>query len=132
MITDDFWNSWPAFWFMAGPFVVIASNLAYSLYLHHCYQDALLEALKNSRYVYIWGSSLHNRGWMGSILVIAKITGMIMMPKASLQLGELDAEDLRSFPPHLRRLLRINAVMICIGCVWLVVVGGMAKLGIIT
>lgn len=96
MITDDFWNSWPAFWFMAGPFVVIASNLAYSLYLHHCYQDALLEALKNSRYVYIWGSSLHNRGWT------------------------------------LRRRLRINAVMICIGCVWLVVVGGMAKLGIIT
>jgi hypothetical protein len=45
-----------------------------------------------------------------------------MMPRASIRIGELDPVDIESFPPHLRRLLKIETVML-VGCaVWMVIV----------
>ncbi len=122
MTTEEFWKSWLAFGIVAGPILLAAVNLAYSLYLSHSHLDAIKEALKSSRYIYIWGDSLGKRGLIWSLLEIAKITQMITMPRSSLVIGELDPVDLENFPPRLKRLLKIKLVML-LGCaVWAVIV----------
>ncbi|MFO2466004.1 hypothetical protein OOJ96_21800 [Pseudomonas sp. 15FMM2] len=120
MTVEEFWKSWLAIWFLAGPFLLTAVDLAYSFYLSHRHLDAIKEALKNSRYIYIWGTSLGKRGLIWSFLEIVKITQMIMMPRSSLVIGELDPVDLENFPPHLKRLLKIKSVMMIGSGVWLV------------
>ena len=127
MTAEEFWRSWLLFWLLAGPLLLAAVNFAYSLYLSRRHLGAIKEALKNSRYIYIWGPSLGKRGLIWSILEIAKITQMIMMPRASLIIGELDPADLEAFPPHLKRLLKIKLVML-LGCAaWLVIVAVLLK-----
>jgi len=54
--------SWLAFWILAGPILLAIASTAYSLYLRWRYLDAMLEALKNSRYVHTWGPGLRQRG----------------------------------------------------------------------
>ena len=128
MMPEVFWKSWLAIWIVAGPFLLGVVGIAYSLYLSHRHMDAIKEALKNSRYIYIWGPSLGKRGWIWSILDIAKIAGMIMMPKASIRLGELDPGDLENFPPHLKRLLKIKSVMLIGSAVWMLAVAVLLEL----
>ncbi len=70
--------SWLAFWIVAGgPCLLAATGLAYSLYLSHRHLDAIKEALKNSRYIYLWGPSLGQRGLILSLLEIAKSPGWL-------------------------------------------------------
>lgn len=128
MTAEGFWTSWLAVWLLAGPFLLAAAGLTYSLYLSHRHLDAIKEALKNSRYIYIWGASLGKRGWIWSLMDMAKITQMIMMPKSSLLTGELDPVDLENFPPHLKRLLKIDFMMMIGSGVWLVIVSVLSEL----
>ena len=122
MTSIDTWPAWIAIIVTGGPILLGFVSTAYSLYLSHRHLDAMKEALKNSRYIYLWGPSLGNRGLIWSLLEIAKIAGMIMMPKAYIRLGDLDPVDLENFPPHLKRLLKIESVMLVGGAVWLGVV----------
>lgn len=122
MTKYDFWSSWLAIWFLAGPFLLAVAHLTFSPYLSHRHMDALKEALKNSRYIYLWGPSLGKRGWIWSILDMAKITGMIMMPQTHIRIGDLDSADHKNFTPYLKRLLKLDFVMIIATGVWLVVV----------
>ncbi|WP_225931508.1 hypothetical protein [Pseudomonas salmasensis] len=107
---------------MAGPFLLGVASVVYSLYLSHRHLNAIKDALKNSRYVYLWGPSLGKRGLVWSLLEIAKITGMIMMPRAYIQLGDLDSGDIKNFPPYLKFLLKIDFAMLVSGVVWLAVI----------
>lgn len=80
-----------------------------------------MEALKNSRYIYVWGPGLRNQGWFGCVVLVIKIAGMVMMPRASIRIGEVDPVDIQNFPPHLKRLLRVEAVILVGGAVWLAI-----------
>ncbi|VVO41271.1 hypothetical protein [Pseudomonas fluorescens] len=120
--------SWLAFWILAGPILLAIASTAYSLYLRWRYLDAMLEALKNSRYVHTWGPGLRQQGWFGGLLLIAKIAGMVTMPRVSIRIGELDPEDNKNFPPHLKRLLKIKAVMLAGIAVWGFIAYGLMKL----
>lgn len=122
MTTEEFWGSWLAIFFLAGPILIGFSDTAYSLYLSRRHLDPIKEALKNSHYIYLWGPSLGKRGLMWSLLEISKIAGMILMPKASLRIGELDPGDLENFPPYLKRLLKTNFSIMIAGAVWLLAV----------
>lgn len=93
-------------------------GIAYSLYLSR-HLDAMMEALKNSRYIYIWGPGLRNQGWFGCLMLVAKVASMVMMPLTSIRMGDLDSQDEKNFPPHLRRLLKVKAVILLISGVWL-------------
>ena len=121
MTAEEFWRSWLLFWLLAGPLLLAAVNFAYSLYLSRRHLGAIKEALKNSRYIYIWGPSLGKRGLIWSLLEMAKITGMIMWPKASLILGELDPVDLKNFPPYLKRRLTVNLKIMIIAFIWMLI-----------
>lgn len=122
MITEEFWRSWLVLCFLVGPFLLGIVSTGYSVYLNQRYWGEITEALKNSRYIYIWGPSLRNRGWIWSSLVIAKIAQMIIWPTSSLRIGELDPTDLKNFPPKLKRLLKIDSMMMIGSAIWLAVV----------
>ncbi|KRP69728.1 hypothetical protein YA0871_10795 [Pseudomonas paralactis] len=128
MSNIDTWSPWVAIAFLGGPMLLAAWTLAYSLYLTHRHLDAIKEALKNSRYIYIWGPSLGKRGLIWSLLEMSKITGMIMWPKASLILGELDPVDLKNFPPYLKRRLTVNLKIMIIAFIWMLIGVALLKL----
>ncbi|WP_256668855.1 hypothetical protein [Pseudomonas sp. C2B4] len=119
--------SWLAFLLLAGPVLLAIASIAFSLYLRHRHLDAMLEALKHSRYVHLWGPALGKHGF-GGLLLIAKIAGMVTMPRASIRIGELHPEDIKNFPPYLKRLLKIEAVMLAGIAVWGFIAYGLMRL----
>jgi len=121
MTSIDTWSPWVAIFFLGGPMLLAALTLAYSLYCSHRYLDAIKDALKNSRYIYIWGASLGKRGVIWSILEMGKISGMMLWPKASIIIGELDPTDFEHFPPHLKRRLVLNLKIMITGFIWMLV-----------
>ncbi|WP_339419503.1 MULTISPECIES: hypothetical protein [unclassified Pseudomonas] len=123
MTTEGFWKSWLAFGVVSGPILLAYVGAAYSLYLSRCHLDAIKEALKNSRYIYLWGPSLGKRGLIWSLWEISKIAGMVVWPKASVRIGELDPADLENFPPHLKQHLIVNITLMLTSFTWIVVVG---------
>ncbi|GLK89384.1 hypothetical protein [Pseudomonas turukhanskensis] len=118
---------WLAIVVAGGPILLGFIGIAYSLYLSRCHLDAMMAALKNSRYSYTWGPILREQGWMGSMLVVAQITGMILMPKPSIRIGDLHPKDLENFPSNLRCLLKIDAAIMLSCFVWMVIVGTLLK-----
>ena len=119
MTSIDTWSPWIAIIVTGGWSLPAAAGLAFSLYLSNRQLDAIKEALKNSRYVYIWGPSLGKRGFIWSLLEISKIAGMVVWPWASLRIGELDPTDLKNFPTRLKRLLIIDLTIMIISCTWM-------------
>lgn len=122
MIPEAFWKSWLAIWIVAGPILLSFVSIVYSLYLSRRHLDAMMEALKNSHYIHLWGPSLRNQGWIGSGLLIAKITGMVMMPRTHIRIGELNPTDFENFPTHLKRLLKIDFAILIAAAVWMLIV----------
>lgn len=55
MTSIDTWSPWIAIIVAGGPILLGAVNTAYCLYLSHRHLDAMMESLKNSRFIYIWG-----------------------------------------------------------------------------
>jgi hypothetical protein len=116
-------NNWPLWVVLVvngGPILLAMVAIAYSLYLGR-YLDAMMDALKNSRFICIWGAALRNKGWFGCIALISKIAGMVMWPKAHIRIGDVDPVDIKHFPPHLRRMLIINLSMIFVSLIWLAI-----------
>lgn len=118
MTSIDTWSPWIAMKATGGPILLAAAGITFSLYLSRRHLDSIKEALKNSRFIYIWGTSLGKRGVIWSLLEISKIAGMVTLPKASIRIGELDPGDLENFPPHLKRLLTINMMMLIGSVFW--------------
>ena len=121
MNSIDTWSPWIAIIVAGGPGLLAVMNLAFSLYLSNRYMEALKGALKNSRYIYLWGFGLGRKGLIWALLDMAKITGMIMMPKTHIRIGDLDPIDYKQFPVYLKCLLKVNFIMMIAVGVWLVV-----------
>ncbi|AMS21463.1 hypothetical protein AYK59_15485 [Pseudomonas synxantha] len=122
MTSIDAWSPWVALIIVGAPILLAMVSFVYSLYLRSRHLDAIKEALKNSHYIYLWEPSLGRRGLIWSLLEIVKITGMITMPKTHIRLGDLAPMDAENFPPRLRRLLKIKAVIMIGGGIWWAVV----------
>ena len=124
---EEFWKSWLAFGIVIGRSLLAIVSVAYSMYLSHCHLDAMKEALRNSRYIYLWGPSLGRRGVIWSLLEIAKISGMVVWSRAYIHVGEVNPVDLDKFPPHLKRLLIIDVAMKVISFTGMAVVAVLLK-----
>lgn len=121
MTSIDTWPPWIAIIVTGGPILLAVAGVTFSFYLSRRHLESMKEALRNSHFIYIWGTSLGKRGVIWSLLEISKIAGMVTLPKASIRIGELDPVDLESFPPHLKRLLTINMMMLIGSVFWSVV-----------
>ncbi|WP_138763511.1 hypothetical protein [Pseudomonas lactis] len=119
MTSIDTWSPWVAIIVAGGWLILGYAGLGLSLYLTHRHLDAIKEALKNSRYIYLWGDSLGKRGLIWSLLEMSQIAGMILMPKLHIRHGKLDPVDYENFPPYLKRLLTIVTTMILTAAIWL-------------
>lgn len=121
MTSIDTWSPWVSIFVAGGWSMLAVAGTAYSLYLSRCHLDAIKEALKNSRYIYIWGDSLGKRGLIWSLFEISKIAGMVLWSRAYIRLGDVSPTDLESFPSHLRRHLIVNTTLMITSCIWMIV-----------
>ncbi|KAB0491094.1 hypothetical protein [Pseudomonas vancouverensis] len=112
----DSWPPWAAIAFVGGPFILILLSFAYSFYLNR-HLDAILGALEKSRHV-VLAVGLRNQGWLGRQMLIAKITGVVMWPGPGIRTGQMDPDDIRNFPPNLKRLLKAKAILTCVIVIW--------------
>jgi hypothetical protein len=122
------WSHWAAIIVVGGPFMLIVLTFAYSIYLS-LHLDLMLEALKNCRHIVIWGKGLRNQGWLGRVLLVAKITGMVMCPGPGIRTGQMDPVDIKNFPSHLKRLLKIKIIISAIIVIWGALAFVLVKLG---
>src|SRR5690606_32453707 len=113
--------SWPheiSLLVFGGPILLAAISLAFSLYLSRCHLDAMLDALQSSRYIAIWAAGLQDHGWFGRFMLTAKISGMLTWPGPGIRAGELNANEVRNFPRHLKHLVTTETVLHCVILVW--------------
>ncbi|WP_223549825.1 hypothetical protein [Pseudomonas sp. A-B-19] len=110
MTSIDTWSPWIAITVAGGPILVGVVNIAYCFYLSRRHLDAMMEALKNSRHILIWGPVWRRQGWFGGYALVSTIAGMVVWPNAYIRYGQVASEDIENFPPHLKRLLVIYAV----------------------
>lgn len=122
MTSIDAWNPWVAIIFFGGWGLLAYVGTAHSLYLSRCHMDAIKEALKNSRFIYLWGPSLGKRGVIWSLFEVSKITGMVLWSRAYIQMGDVNPADLERFPRYLKRHLLVNTTLMLTALVWLMVV----------
>ena len=127
-MTEEFWSSWFAFALLAGPILLAFMSIAFSLYLSRRHLDAMLEALKNSHYLAFWAAGLRDDDWFRRFTLAAQIRGMVMWPGALIRAGEVDPDEIRNFPAHLKRLLVAETVLHGIILVWGVVAFVLLKL----
>lgn len=126
MMWEGFWTSWLAFWIVSGPILLAFFGIAYSLYLGR-YLDEMMEALKNSRFIYIWGPSLRKQGWFGCYALITRIAGLMIFSKIHIRAGDVDPIDIQNFPPHLKRMLIINMTMLVVSLIGMAIVAVLLK-----
>jgi len=114
-------HSWPheiSLLVFGGPILLAIISLAFSLYLSRRHLDAMLEALKGSRYITVWAAGLESLGWFGRFMLTAKVSGMLTWPGPGIRAGELDSDEIRNFPAQLQRLLTAKNVLNGIILAW--------------
>jgi hypothetical protein len=113
--------SWPheiSLVVFGGPILLCLASLAFSLYLSRRHLDAMLEALKGSHYLAFWAAGLRDDDWFRRFTLTAQIGGMVMWPGPLIRAGEVDSDQIRNFPAHLKRLLVAETVLNGIILVW--------------
>ncbi|MCW8275893.1 hypothetical protein IMF27_09450 [Pseudomonas sp. PCH199] len=121
MMGENFWSSWTAFWLAGSTFVLDFLFLAFNFYLSRRYLDAMIEALPNSRYLYLWETYWKNFGWFGRFWLMNKIAAMVVWPSTHIRWGNVDLIDLQNIPPHLKRLIRIHSILLYGAGIWMLV-----------
>lgn len=125
-------NSWPPIIvipFALLPFVITFSGIVMEVWMaRSCDFDLIIASQPNSvwlqQQVLFWGTTrLKSR-----CFVLSTFSGAVLYPKLCIRLGMVDAEDLRNFPPRLRRRLLISSWLIIIGCVWFAIFLALIKL----
>lgn len=74
------------------------------LHLAYTKMDLMLEHLKNCSAIMTRAPLRHGGPW-GRLLLVGGISGVVTFPKFYLKRGELNSEDLASFPAPLKRKL---------------------------
>jgi hypothetical protein len=127
MSSIDTWPQWTAIIVAGGPSLLGFLGFIFTLYLSHRHLDAMMEAMKNSRYIYLWGPAWRGRGLIGGCVLVTSIAGMVVWPRASIRLGDVDPMDVENFPPHLKRLLIIKMTVMITAVIWMVIAAVLIK-----
>lgn len=101
-----------------GAFIFIGT----ALYLAYTKMDFMLDHLKNCRAV-INRRDLRNEGPRANLVLMGEIMSALALPRLSLRNGGANEDDLRNFPPGLRRIL---VTLYWLGWTFLIVMAGLA------
>ncbi|MFK0085870.1 hypothetical protein ACIQUS_01090 [Pseudomonas sp. NPDC090755] len=122
-MTSDFFHSWHpglSFAFLFTPFVIGMSGVAISCHIA-CSRNfsIMLAALPNCPWLLqqipIWGvTSLKSRYYL-----VNTICAAMLYPPFGIRRGLLNADEVRNFPPGLKRRMVISAWLVIIGSAWL-------------
>ncbi|WP_339478430.1 MULTISPECIES: hypothetical protein [unclassified Pseudomonas] len=116
------WPVWALLILNGGPILLSFVSLIFTMYLSRRHLDGMMEALDNSRYIHLWGPAWRGQGWVGGIVLIVKIAGMVVFPRANILNGDVDPTDIQNFPPRLKRLLVVFVLIVLTSIVWMVLV----------
>jgi len=118
MTLAAFFKSW--FWFaiMAAPFFGAIISFALSIYISRRHLDAMIEALKGSRHIAIGAAALLPNGLFGRFLMILKICGALTWPGPFIRAGEMNEDEIRAFPRHLRNWIKAKIWLNVVGFSW--------------
>ncbi|MFK7699345.1 hypothetical protein [Pseudomonas caspiana] len=127
MIRADAWIIWLKVAFLSGPILLTVAILILNLYVANRHLGALVEALSNCRYVAA-RAGLCNQGWFERIFLLSLIGGMVQWPGPGLRSGEMDPDDLKNLPAHLRKHLKVLSVLTWLIVVWMVLIYALTTL----
>lgn len=125
-------TTWPPIIVIAlgvSPFVIGLSGAAINTYIARSSDfDLMIASLQNCLWVkqqvlFFGTKSLKSRCYL-----LSTICGAFLYPKISVRLGMFDAEDLRNFPPRLRRRLLVASWLVIVGFVWMMTAAVLIKL----
>ncbi|MGJ7516349.1 hypothetical protein ACSFE6_18725 [Pseudomonas baetica] len=127
MMVEYFGSHWLAILFLGSPFVMAIFSLGFAFYLSRRYLDAMIEALPNSRYLYVWGPFLRRPGWFERFWLMNSIAAMVVWAPIHIRSGEIDPVDIQKFPAHLKRLVLIDIALLYGAVIWMLVVYVLSK-----
>lgn len=115
----EFWSSWWAFSLMLAPFLVCLIGQAITLYMVYRDLDEMKAAFPNSIHIKhqmnIWAGS----GFVARYMQVNVITGAVLLSGFYLRRGELDPDEVRNFPGHLKPRMIWSSWFLGIGLAWL-------------
>ncbi|MFV3292303.1 hypothetical protein ACNFBR_26690 [Pseudomonas sp. NY11955] len=125
MISDILnFEGWPVvmrIYFLITPFAI--SLLGVSINLHvtltrdfHVVCSSITSNPYIERLKVCWGAS--SLKWR--FMLVCSIGGLVTFPQLALRFGKLDIEELRAFPPKLKRRLGISVWLSIIAFAWMV------------
>lgn len=127
-MVEYFGSHWLALLFLSSPLVLCFLFLAFNFYLSRYHLKEMMEALPNSRYLYLWGPYWWNSGWFGRAWLMNNVAAMVAWPSTHIRWGDVDPIDLQNFPPHLKRLIRIRSVLLYGAGIWMMIAYLLQKL----
>lgn len=78
----------------------------------------MMDSLKSSRFISLWGEGLQRQGWLGRIVVLTQVASIVLMSRIHIRYGEVNEADIKNFPRSLKRLLKIYAGMLVVALLW--------------
>jgi len=128
MTLAEFFKSW--FWFaiVIAPVPFVPVSIGLSVYISRRYLDEMVKAFPRSRHIVIGAAALMPNGLFGRFVMILKIGGAITWPGPMVRAGEMDAEEIRAFPPHLRKWISAKMWITIVGFSWMCTVALIIKL----
>lgn len=112
------WHSDIQISFLLTPIVTGVTGVFINRYVASSrHLNVMLAALKNSR----WPEQQILKGGLilptARVNLVAGVSGFLVFPSFSVRTGRLNAEDLRNFPPYLRRWLIASFWLTILGCI---------------
>lgn len=115
--------------FITGfPILLLPISVGLSVYISRHHLDEMVSAFPRSRHIVIGAAALMPSGLFGRFVMILKIGGAITCPGPMVRAGEMEAEEIRAFPPHLRKWIKAKIWITIVGFTWGCSVGLIIKL----
>lgn len=124
----EFWNSWWAFAFMLAPFATGFSGMLMILVMAYRNLDMILSTFPNSEYVkrqqMLWGG----RSLPSRFILTSSLAAVALLPNGHIKRGELEENEVRNLPHHIKRRMVIAWWLCFAGMAWLFLAVGLLKL----
>ena len=129
MMSFETWSVVMKLLFMITPFVIGLLGASINLYItlsrdFHVACSAITSNPYLEQVKVAWGTSSLKWRW----LLVCNIGGLVTFPGLALRYGKLDVNELKAFPPKLKRRLGISVWLSIVGFVWIAIAVAVAEL----
>ncbi|UVJ45118.1 hypothetical protein NVV94_05920 [Pseudomonas sp. LS1212] len=122
------WHPGVGFFFMAAPFAIGLIGQAITVYMVYRDLDEMKAAFPNSILIQNQMNMWAGSGFVARYMQVNVITGAVLLSGFWLRRGELDPDEVRNFPPHLKPRMIWSSWFLGVGLAWLFLAVGLVKL----